>query len=169
MGQVVDGVPQYAPLFTHAFRLIAPKKTIEAEQFIKGYHSYEEISDIPDKLRWCRHHLGMTQSEAAAAAGVSKTVYIEMEKGVLDYFEKDVVDKLAGLFGISPFDLLDEYNRFLYLGQGKMALEYREGLGLKRKAFAQLAGTSESSVYFWETEKKHMTKRSWEKYYKDRM
>lgn len=109
------------------------------------------------------------QREVAECAGISRMVYIEMEQGVLDCFEKNVVDKLAGMFGVSPFDLLDDYNRFLYLGQGKMALECRKRLGLNRKAFARFVGTVENSVYCWETEKKRMTKPSWEKYYKDKM
>lgn len=169
MVKLVDGVHRYAPLFVHFFRLIAPRKIMEADRFNRQYHSYEEIESIPDRLRWCRHHLGLTQSETAELAGISRMVYMEMEKGVLDCYEKEVVDKLAELFGISPFDLLDDYNRFLYLGQGKMALECRKRSGLSRKAFARSIGAYENSVYCWETEKKHMTKRSWEKYYKDRM
>lgn len=169
MAKVVDGVPQYAPLYVHEFRVITPKKLMEAERFNRQYHRYEEIENIPDRLRWCRHHLGLMQREVAEYAGISRVVYIEMEKGVLDCYEKDVVDKLAGLFGVSPFDLLDDYNRFLYLGQGKMALECRKKTGLSRKAFARRIGAAETSVMTWETERGKLMKRSWKKYYKDKM
>lgn len=168
MAKHVDGIPHFAPLYVHSFSRIAPKKRMEAERFNGQYQRYEDIETIPDRLRWCRHHLGLMQREAAERAGISRMVYIEMEQGALDCFEKNVVDKLAELFGVSPFDLLDDYNRFLYLGQGKMARECRERLGLNRKDFARFVGTVENSVYCWETEKKRMTKPSWERYYKGR-
>lgn len=169
MSKLVDGVPHFAPLYIHSLRLIAPKKLVEAERFNRQFHRLEDIPDIPDKLRWCRHHLGLTQTETADRAGISRSAYMKMEKGEQDCFEKEAVDKLAVLFGVSPFDLLDDYNRFRYLGQGKMALACRERLGMSRREFAGLLGISESCVFIWETERKRMTKKSWEKYYADKL
>lgn len=61
MCRTEDGIVQYAPLCIHTFRLIAPRKLLEAQQFNQQYHSYEEIQNVPDRLRWCRHHMGLMQ------------------------------------------------------------------------------------------------------------
>ena len=59
-------------------------------------------------------------------------------------------------------DLLDEYNLFLYRGQGKLIKEYRLSLGLGKEPFARMLGVSESSVRVWEKDKKRINKHSWE-------
>jgi hypothetical protein len=58
MYQTKNGVVRFAPLFIHSFRLIAPRKLLEAQQFNRRYHSYEEISSVPNRLRWCRYQQG---------------------------------------------------------------------------------------------------------------
>ena len=50
--------------------------------FFRKYRRYEEIENIPDRLRWLRHSKGLMQAEAAAVAGVSRNVYINLETGV---------------------------------------------------------------------------------------
>lgn len=159
---------RYAPLYIHRFSLVVPVKFVEAEQFTKQYQSYESITSIPDRLKWCRYHKGLLQKEVADRAGISRATYLAMENGTVDFFERCVVNVLAELFGISPFDLLDEYNRFMYLGQGKMTRACRARLGMGQRAFAELVHTTPECVHVWETEKKRLSKRSWERYYRGR-
>ena len=160
-----DGVTRYAPLCMYSFRLIAPRKIQQAQQLNRQYHNYWEINKISDRLRWCRHRLGLKQSEVANHIGISRSAYIDMENGASNYFPKEMVDKLARLLHIPVDDLLDDYSRFLYQGQGKMTTAYREKLGLGKKPFASLIGTDRRNIRAWETEKKHLSRRSWEKYY----
>jgi DNA-binding XRE family transcriptional regulator len=142
---------------------------LESQRFNQKYHSYEEITNIPDRLRWCRYHKGLIQKEVADCVGISRIAYISMEKGELDCFNREIVDKLAEFYQIPVFDLLDDYNQFLYLGQGHMTKACREKLGMSQKEFAKFVGTPANSIYVWESEKKHLTKQSWEKYYKDKV
>ena len=70
-----NGVVNYAPLYIHKFRLIVPHKLLESQKFNQKYHSYDEIENIPDRLRWCRHHLGLMQIEAAELLGITRGMY----------------------------------------------------------------------------------------------
>ena len=110
-----DGVIRYAPLCIHTYRLIAPCKLQEAQLFNQQYHSYGEIGNVPDRLRWCRYHMGLMQKEVAELIGITRGHYIDYEAGYVDYYPKEIVDKLAALYKIPTDDLLDDYNRFLYI------------------------------------------------------
>ena len=166
---IEDGIVRYAPLCIHTFRLIAPRKLVEAKLFNQGYHSYEEIENVPDRLRWCRYQMGLIQKEVADKIGISRCHYIDYEIGNVEYYPKEIVDKLAEVFGVSVTDFLDEYNLFLYKGQGKMIQEYRLRLGMKKKPFARWLQIEVSLLREWETEQKRISKNSWEKYFKDRI
>ena len=50
------------PLYIHSFVLCAPPKIQEAIQFNQRYRRYEEIQNVPDRLRWIRHSRGLLQA-----------------------------------------------------------------------------------------------------------
>ena len=167
MALTVDGVTRDAPLCILSFMLAAPYMLLEAQRIKTQYPSYSDIETIPDKLRWCRHHMGLTQEQAADKIGVSREAYVNMETGRMDHLPKEIVDKLAALYQIPSDDLLDDCSRFIYRGQGKMTRAYREALGLGKRSFARLVGTNDNCVRAWEAERKRLTRSSWEKYYRD--
>ena len=111
--------------------------------------------------------MGLMQKEVAELIGISRGHYIDFEVGYVDYYPKKIVDKLAALYKIPVDDLLDDYNRFLYKGQGKMIREYRESLGMKKKPFARMIHLDPGTLRIWENDEKVMFKKSWEKYFKD--
>lgn len=160
---------KHAPLYIHSFRLMAPRKLLEAQLFNKQYHCYEDIDNIPDRLRFCRHRLGLMQKEVAKIAGVSRNTYINLETGNQNSFDKAVADKLSALFEIPVYDLLDDYNRFIAKGQGKLIRQHREGLKLGKRPYARLLGVSTNLIRAWEGEKKQVSLKSWEKYFKGRI
>lgn len=133
------------------------------------YHNYEEIQSIPDRLKWCRHHLGLEQEEVAKKIGVSRAIYQTWESGILDYYNKDIVDQLSSLYKIPVDDLLDDYNRFMHYGQGKAIRTYLESLGIGKRTFARLLNLNITTYRLWESEQVRITKTSWEKYFKDRI
>lgn len=161
-----NGSVRYAPLYIHVFRLIAPRKLLEAQLFNQQYHSYEEIENVQDRLRWCRHHMGLMQKEVAALVGITRGNYIDLETAAVDHYPKEVVDRLAKVFEVPPEDLLDEYNRFLYDGQGKGIREHRLQRALTQTGLAKELGIDPSNIQVWEAEKKRISKASWEKYFK---
>lgn len=44
-----DGKLRHALLYIHTFRLMAPRKLLEAQLFNKQYGCYEDINNIPDR------------------------------------------------------------------------------------------------------------------------
>ena len=160
------GHVRYAPLYIHRFRLVSPRKLLEAQQLHQQYRRYEEIRTVPERLRWCRHHLGLMQKEVAERIGISRSSYLAYEMGEADYYPREIVDKLAALYGVPADDLLDDFSRFLYHGQGQTIRKHRESLGLERKPYARLMHIGPNSLRAWETEKKQISRNSWEKYFK---
>lgn len=154
-------------MYIHSFRLIAPRKLLEAQLFNQQYQNYEDIPNVQDRLRWCRHHMGLMQKEVADMIGITRGHYIDYEVGCVDYYPKEMVDKLAKFYQIPVDDLLDDYNRFLYRGQGKLIRKYRESLGMKKKQFARFIKLSPNTLCLWENDEKRMSINSWKKYFKD--
>ena len=156
----------YAPLCVISFRVSSPHRLQDAQQLLRKYRSYDEITFVPDRLRWQRHRLGMMQKEVAHRVGITRAVYFGMEDGTVDCWQIETVDKLSKLFSIPLTDLLDEYNRFLYEGQGKSIETLRKESGLGKKAFARSLGISHNLLREWEQEAKCVSKNSWERYFK---
>ena len=157
------GKPRFAPLVVHRFRLVAPRNLPETQRFTRQYHSYQEIGNVPDRLRWCRLHLGLLQREVAERVGVTTPFYIDMETGACTHYPATVMDKLAALYQVPVEELLDEYNLFLYKGQARQIIALREKLGLSRTAFAWQFGISERSLRAWESGEKVISKGCWER------
>ena len=165
MVRSVGTASRYAPLYVHSFRLVAPKKLTEAERFHLRYHRYEDIETVADRLRWCRHHLGLTQREVEALTGLGHSLYMNLENGDCDRFPADVADRLAGLYRIPVTDLLDGYNLFLYRGQGCQLKQLRARYGMNRKQFAALVGVIPETYGPWKREAVRIGKRAWERYF----
>ena len=159
------GSVRYAPMCIVSFRVIAPKRLLDAQQFNLKYQSYDQVKTAPERLRWCRYHSGLLQQEVAEQIGASRDVYMKLENGEVDYWPPELVDKLAALYQIPEDDLLDAYNRFLRNGQGEAVRRYRERLGMTRKQFAEAIHVEPGMLRRWETVQRVMTKRSWERYF----
>ena len=159
---------RYAPLYIHRFPLCAPRKILEATSVNRQYHRYEEIQSVPDRFRWLRHSRGLMQKEVAAKIGMSHHVYKSIEEGTTRRFDKGMRERLAGLFGVPASDFEDEFNRFLEDGQGSRIQAWRSQTGLDRQAFAVRYGIPVQSLEAWENEKRAVTYKSWEKYFKGR-
>ena len=157
---------QYAPLFVHSFALCAPRKILEATQFNQRYRRYEEIDNVPDRLRWCRHSRGLLQTEVADQVGITHNVYKAIEEGFKQHIEPEKVERLAQFYCVPITDFLDEFNRFLYNGQANRIRAYREFLGLGKKPFAKKMGIPIRSLQAWETGRKQISRKCWEKYFR---
>ena len=45
------------------------------------YHSYSEITNPSDRMRWCRYSLGLLQKDVAAMVGMEEWLYRDLESG----------------------------------------------------------------------------------------
>lgn len=157
---------RYAPLYIHSFVLCAPRKILEATMFSQRYRRYEDIQNVPDRLRWLRHSRGLLQVEAARIAGVTRSVYIDIECGITQHIPMEMVHSLSSFYGVPTIDFLDEFNQFLYDGQAMRIRAYREKLGLGRTPFARSAGIPIRNLQAWENGKKIISHKCWEQYFK---
>ena len=66
-------------MYIQSFRLIDPRRLLEAQLFNQHDQNYEDIPNVPDRLRWCRHHMGLMQKEVAELIGISRGHYIDFE------------------------------------------------------------------------------------------
>ena len=79
------------------------------------------------------------------------------------YYPVDKLDRIAELLEVKITYLLDEYNRFLYDGQGWQIRKIRKDMGLTQYQFGKLYGVSAGAVKRWESGKVRVTKGMWEK------
>lgn len=99
-----DGQARHAPLVVHSFRVIAPRKLQDAERLCRQYARYEDIQSAADRMKWCRHRLGLMQREVAALVGVTRKQYMRWENGA-PCRDRAMLDKLAKVFGVRAEEL----------------------------------------------------------------
>lgn len=159
----------YAPLYIHSFRLVQPHFLVDAEKYNMAYSDLSEIESMADKLRWCRYQKGMLQREVADFLNIDRSTYMSYEENARDFYPLENMEKLAEMYNVPITSLLDEYNMFLYRGQGKQIRALRKAKGMTQKQFAEMLGISEYRLKAWENDRAQMYKRSWETYFKDRL
>ena len=153
-------MPTFTSLYILQFPLCAPRKLLEAQQFVQAYQTYTEIYSIPDRLCWCRHELGMMQSEVADAVGISMDYYRSLEAGQFRRsFSLELADKLAAFYSIPVEDLLDDYTLFLHRGGEAFLRRYREAKDWNRQQLADHAKVGRTSIRCWETGQKTISQK----------
>lgn len=162
MSRYAHDVVTYAPFYIHSFRLVAPHKLVEAEKFNIRYTEPSQIDNTPDRLRWYRYQKGLLQADVAAYAGIDRVTYSRYEEGIHEYYPIEIMTKAAELFEIPVTELLDEYNLFLYYGQGKQIRLMREIRGMSINEYARQLGIYGSNLRRWESGEVRITKRSWQ-------
>ena len=160
-----DSHVRYAPLYIHRFPLCAPRKRPATRE----QRRYEQIQSVPDRLRWLRHSRGLTQKEVAAKIGMSYHVYKAIEEGTTRQISAEMRNKLAQFYDVAAEDLIDAFNRFLLDGQANRIRTIRRKTGLSQREFARQKGIPVQGLEAWENEKRAITYKSWEKYFKGRL
>lgn len=161
--RTVNGRTYYAPLFVFKFSFLHFCKLTEGQRFLEANPNPEKLSHVADKLKWYRYKNLLLQREVAKYAGLDRTTYIHYESREHDYYPSDKLNKIAELFGIDATDLLDDYNRFIYDGQGWKIRKLRKSMGLTQHQFGKLYGVSASAVKRWESNQVTIFKSTWEK------
>lgn len=75
----------------------------------------------------------------------------------------DKLEKAAIYFGVDVTELLDEYNLFLYRGQGEQIKGLRKLLGLTQSELTKRLGVPIQKVRNWEREKVRVSRGTFEK------
>ena len=156
----------YAPLYIHTFKLFQPHTIAEAEKFNITYSDPSTLTTTADKLRYYRYKKALLQKDVANYAGIDRATYGSYEENKRDYYPIDTMGKIAELLEVDIVELLDEYNLFLYHGQGQQIKTLRKSMGLLQREFAKLYGVDRHTIVKWETDKVQIFKSTWEKLYK---
>lgn len=134
-----------------------------AQDFLCANPNPQTLGTVSDKLKWYRYQNGLQQSDMAKIMEVDRTTYSRYEENVLEAYPLDKLKKAAVYFGIDITELLDEYNLFLYRGQGEQIKGLRKSLGLTQVEFARQFGVSIQKVRNWEEEKVRVNRGTFEK------
>ena len=127
--------------------MAGPRTTVEAQAFYRMYHSYADIPNPWDRLRWCRY-------------GLDLLLYRDLESGAFHRsFTPELADKLAALYGIPVEDILDDYTLFLHRGGGAFLRRYREAKGWNCQQLADHAKVGRTSIRCWETGQKTISQK----------
>ncbi|MBE7014663.1 MAG: hypothetical protein E7419_05600 [Ruminococcaceae bacterium] len=152
-----------SPLYIHSFRFITPKKVVEAQLFMLKFPDPNMITEVSDKLRYYRHKKGLYQIDIADRLGIQRSSYSAYEEHQKDYYAPALMDKIAEILEVDVYALLDDYNRFMYDGQGTYIKNLRKKLGVTQKELAKLMNVDLFKVKRWEQNKVRMFKFTWEK------
>lgn len=106
--------------------------------------------------------------EAAEIAGVTRSVYMDIECGTTRHIPLSMMERLSDFYGVPMTDFMDEFNQFLYDGQANRIRAYRESLGLEKKLFAREMGIPIRSLQGWESGRKLISLKCWEQHFKGR-
>lgn len=149
-------------MYIHSFR---PTRTrIEAAAVRATQTDPAKLTTTADKLRYYRSLKGLQQKDVADHVGLYRGTYAGYEDPTArDYYPLDKLGPIADLLEVPLSDLLDDYNRFLFNGQGAQVKMLRESQGLSRREFADRLGIWPSTVRDWETESVRLTSTTWRK------
>lgn len=163
MYQNKNGKIKYAPLYIHTLRFINNRHLSKSQTFLYNNPDPEKLESVSDKLKWYRINSGLLQRDVAKAMEVDRTTYSRYEDNILEAYPIDKLSKAAKLFGIDVTSLLDDFNLFLYNGQGKQIKGLRKSMQLTQSQFAKYIDTPLGTLKKWEQNKVSIQKKTFKK------
>ena len=158
-----NGTLVYSPFYIHSFRFLNNQHLTVAQKFLYENPDPDKLTTVSDKLKWYRYQNGLLQSDVAKAMEIDRTTYSRYEENILDAYPLDKLEKASELFKTDVTSLLDEYNLFLYKGQGEQIKRLRQSLNLTQSEFAGRLNVSLKTVQRWEQDKVRIQKGTFER------
>ena len=165
--QTKNGKNVFKPLYAFSLKSEENPLSQEAIEFLTSNPNPDLLSRTSEKLRWYRYKNNLLQKDIAKKIGIDRSTYIHYESTTHDLYPQDKLKKLANLFGINIKKLLDDYNLFLYNGQGKQIKALRNAMGLTISEFARLYKTYPQTIRKWEKDEVIIFKSTWEKLFNE--
>lgn len=153
----------HAPLYIHSFPFFRPKRLSESEKFNLRFTNPDFIATTADKLRYYRYRKSLRQSEVAKYAGIDESTYVGYENEEREYYPLDKLAKISELLNVDLKALLDDYNCFLYEGQGRQIRAFRKSMKMTQVEFGKRYGVHGGTVKKWESGKIRLLKSTWER------
>jgi len=163
MYQRQNGKIRYSPLFIQTIRFINNRHLTKSQEFLCDNPYPEKLETVSDKLKWYRINCGFLQSEVAKVMEIDRTTYSRYEDNIIEAYPLNKLSKAAELFQIDISLLLDEYNAFLYNGQGKKIKGLRKLMNLTQSQFAKQIETPLGTLKKWEQNNANIPKKAFQK------
>lgn len=141
------------------------KKVCKTEYRIeKPAGMLDDDADIYDVIKYHRIKRGYTIEELAKLVGVSRYTIMAIENKK-EYYCIKTLRKIFRVLEIEEEVIvkMDAYMRFLYMGGQATVKDIRKRLGMTQSRFAKELGVSRSSIKDWESGKKELSRKCWEK------
>ena len=124
----------------------------------------EDDADIYDAIKYYRIKRGYTIEELAKMVNVSRYTVMAIENRKKYYCVK-TLRKIFRVLDIEEevITKMDAYLRFLYMRGQATVKDIRKRLEMTQSKFAEELGVSRSSIRDWESGKKELSRKSWEK------
>ena len=124
----------------------------------------DDNADIYDVVKYNRIKKGYTIEELAKMVNVSRYTIMAIENKK-DYHCIKTLRKIFRVLDIEEEVIvkMDAYLRFLYMGGQATVKDIRKRLRITQIKFAEELGVSRSSIRDWESGKKELSRKSWEK------
>ena len=140
------------------------KAYVKIENEIKEKSKSKTVEQkLGDKLRLSRKKIGLTQADASKQLGISKSILINYERGIIKSVPIKILEKLSEIYQddtIKNFVLSSEYLKFggkPYLShdkkQGEELKAKRYRLGYTLKEVEKLLGTNAKTLAYYENGK----------------
>ncbi|MBQ6180128.1 MAG: helix-turn-helix domain-containing protein [Ruminococcus sp.] len=150
-------------MFLQTIHFPTNRHLTKSQVFLHDNPDPEKLETVSDKLKWYRINSGLLQRNIAKVMEVDRTTYSRYEDNVLERYPLDKLSKAAMLFEIDITSLLDDFNLFLYYGQGKQIKGLRKTLKLTQSQFAKYIKTPLGTLKKWEQNKANIPKTSFQK------
>lgn len=141
------------------------KKVCKTEYRIeKPVGMLEDDADIYDVIKYYRVKKRYTIEELAKMVNVSRYTIMAIENNK-EYYCIETLRKIFKVLDIEEEVIvkMDAYLRFLYMGGQAIVKDIRKSLRMTQSKFAKELGVSRSSIRDWESGKKELSRKSWEK------
>lgn len=158
----------YALLYRHTFNFLTPCKLLESEVFNIKYKNPKDINTTAEKLRYYRYKKALLQKDVAKQIGINLSTYVSYESIQREYYPIEELVKISHIYKVDITELLDEYNLFLYKGQGLQLKKLRTELGITQKIMADKLNVHSRTVRQWEKDRVRMLKNTYIKIFKDK-
>lgn len=163
MYQNKNGRIKYSPLFIQTLRFINNRHLTKSQIYLKNNPAPDNLETVSDKLKWYRVNAGFLQRDVAKIMEVDRTTYSRYEDNILEAYPLEKLSKAAELFKIDVSLLLDDYNAFLYNGQGEKIKGLRKAMKLTQSQFAQNIETPLGTLKKWEQNNAIIPKKAFQK------
>jgi len=124
----------------------------------------DDDADIYDVIKYYRVKKGYTIEKLAKMVNVSRYTVMAIENKK-EYYCIKTLRKIFRVLDIEDevIGKMDTYMKFLYMGGQATVKDTRKRLGMTQSNFAKVLGVSRSSIRDWESGKKELSRKSWEK------